>query len=121
MPLTENEYRKNIPTNFCYGTEIRRTPPSTRRLNFSSEKLSPVIAVNKNYLLGSGGFLNVYDIKCNKLLETIDLFNGSRIHAIRTSENGVILVYGGKKAAILSLQLDNTNNRYNTNQIECCQ
>ena len=60
---------------------------------------------NCRCVLGSGGFLNLYDVKSNQLLESVNLFRGARIHGIRISQSEkLIFVYGGKKVSVLDIQ-----------------
>lgn len=57
--------------------------------------------------IGCGGFLNVYSLFSTRLLDSVDLFRGSRIHAIRsTSSGGEIIVFGGKHVALVNLNIN---------------
>jgi len=58
---------------------------------------------------GCGGFLNLYNVKSNQLIESLDLFKGARIHGIRTLANNAdaIIVFGGKSIKILNFNPEN--------------
>lgn len=50
--------------------------------------------------------MNVYSLFSTRLLDSIDLFRGSRIHGIRsTSSEGGTIVFGGKHVALVNLDI----------------
>lgn len=52
---------------------------------------------------GCGGFINLYDFDSNELLESLDIFRGSRIHGIQYSpQNRTAIVFGGKLLALVA-------------------
>ena len=64
---------------------------------------------------GSGGFLSLYDLKENKLVEDLDLFKGSRIHHIQTSSDDTnVLVFGGKLISLVKVIPTNSTKKYVT-------
>jgi hypothetical protein len=45
----------------------------------------------------------LYDFNSNKLLESLDIFRGARIHGIQYSlQNRTLIVFGGKLLALVS-------------------
>ena len=69
---------------------------------------------------GSGGFINLYDFHDHQLLDSVDLFRGSRIHGIHPAPNNnrTAAVFGGKRLALIEIEQDNTHlqcskHRYN--------
>ncbi|KAI9558766.1 hypothetical protein GHT06_015555 [Daphnia sinensis] len=61
--------------------------------------------VKPHFLLeGCGGFLNLYNLESNELLESLDVFRGARIHGIQYSpHNETVVVFGGKLIAVVAL------------------
>lgn len=66
-------------------------------------------------MLGYGGFLNIYSLNSTHLLDSIDLFRGSRIHGIRSAPHeDQVIVFGGKHIAILRVEITEEDKaRYN--------
>lgn len=61
--------------------------------------------VKPHFLLeGCGGFLNLYNLDSNELLESLDIFRGARIHGIQySSHNETVVAFGGKLLAVVTL------------------
>ena len=62
-------------------------------------------------MIGCGGFINLFDVNSNQLLENVDVFEGSRISGIRVSlDLKTIIIFGGKKVMVAKVAL-NSNPR----------
>nr|CAH0107907.1 unnamed protein product [Daphnia galeata] len=66
--------------------------------------VTALCTVEPHFLLeGCGGFINLYDFDSNELLESLDIFRGSRIHGIQYSpQNRTAIVFGGKLLALVA-------------------
>lgn len=86
---------------------------------FSSFQNTAVILDDNNFfciLTGSGGFLKLYNLQEFQLLDTVDLFHGSRIHGIRSLPNHKdVVVFGGKQMALIELLNTSDSNHSKNN------
>lgn len=64
-------------------------------------------------MTGCAGWINLFDLKINKHLESLDIFRGSRIHGIRYCASVKrVVVFGGKLLAIAAVDDTATDSRY---------
>ena len=54
----------------------------------------------------------MFDVKSKKLIENVDVFEGSRISEFRiTLDFGTVIMFGGKKVAVAKILTLNSNPR----------
>ena len=62
------------------------------------------VNINNFELTGCGGWINLYDFKSNELLESLDIFRGSRIHGLQyCAPIKKVVVFGGKLLAVVAV------------------